>query len=312
MAAHLVAPELDNVRSVLAWSLEHDPESGLEVAAALEAFWVVREPTEGAAWLGRLLDAAANGDELLRAGGLLALAGTLDIFGDHDGAARHYAESLAIVERVGSLLQTATIHFRVAANLINRGDADGVAPAMLERSLEDARALGSRTLEAEALSYLSRCAWRDGEHDRAVELMGASATIVHDLGWTWWECGCEASLAEFERERGRLDAAESHARAALTLALALEDRMSAVFSVAELALQAVERGDAGTAGRLWGAIEAEEASAPIGQWPRVRGEVETKVLSVDGPEFKRAREEGRLLTLSAAADLPEPVPQTDP
>ena len=47
----LVAPELDNVRAVLEWALEHEPERGLELAAALEGFWLVREPYEGAARL---------------------------------------------------------------------------------------------------------------------------------------------------------------------------------------------------------------------------------------------------------------------
>ena len=43
----LVMPELDNVRDVLTWALENDPERGLELATSLEEFWVVREPDSG-------------------------------------------------------------------------------------------------------------------------------------------------------------------------------------------------------------------------------------------------------------------------
>ena len=52
---HLIAPELDNIRVALAWAVNRDAVQGLRLATALEAFWVVRDPTEGAAWLERLL-----------------------------------------------------------------------------------------------------------------------------------------------------------------------------------------------------------------------------------------------------------------
>lgn len=167
-------------------------------------------------------------------------------------------------------------------------------------------------LKLSVARFLSDLAWREGERDRAVERARASAAIAHELGWSWWESHTQLTLAEFERERERPVEAAGHGGSALTLALVLEDRMTAVFSVAELALQAAARGDAATAGRLWGAIEAEVASAPVGQWARNRDGIEAKVLGVDGPEFGRARDEGRLLTLSAAAELPELLPQTEP
>src|SRR4051812_14094668 len=51
----LVAPEIDNVRAALDWAAEHDPERGLALAASLEGFWLVREPSEGASRLEPLL-----------------------------------------------------------------------------------------------------------------------------------------------------------------------------------------------------------------------------------------------------------------
>jgi len=58
----LVAPEIDNVRAVLDWAAEHDPERGLTLAASLEGFWLVREPTEGASRLEPLLARAPDAE----------------------------------------------------------------------------------------------------------------------------------------------------------------------------------------------------------------------------------------------------------
>ena len=71
-----------------------------------------------------------------------------------------------------------------------------------------------------------------------------------------------------------------------------------------LAAEAAITGDASRAGRIWGAVEAEEEEAgPGGMWRQHRGEYATIVLSVAGKEFERARAHGRLLTLANAAGV---------
>src|SRR4029079_7031936 len=87
---HLIAPELDNIRVALAWAVNRDAVQGLRLATALEAFWVVRDPTEGAAWLERLLAAAVDAPPDLRANSCRALGGTFEIFGSFDRAAPFY------------------------------------------------------------------------------------------------------------------------------------------------------------------------------------------------------------------------------
>jgi hypothetical protein len=52
-----------------------------------------------------------------------------------------------------------------------------------------------------------------------------------------------------------------------------------------------------------GAIESEHASRPVRQWENDREELEALVLGADGPEFARARTEGRLLSIAEAAGL---------
>jgi hypothetical protein len=76
-----------------------------------------------------------------------------------------------------------------------------------------------------------------------------------------------------------------------------------VHTAAELAVIAAERGDAEQAGRLWGAIESEQASRPVARWENHREELEALVLRVDGPAFASARAEGCLLSIAEAAGL---------
>ena len=304
----LVAPEIDNVRAVLEWALEHDPERGLRLATWLEAFWVVRDPVEGALWLERLLSRSPEADPRLRATALRALGGTHDIFGEHQRAAPCYRQSLELFVSVRDETQAANVRARAAWNTVMRGEETAGWP-LLEDALDTFRRLGLRLQEGEVLGFLSRKARADGDLALAVELSLESAAIAQEVGWSWWEAGQLDNAATFERERGQLDAAEGHALRSLGLSLGLGDRQHVVFIGAELAIAAA-RGDDERAGRIWGAVESELATGPVGQWERHREETEALVLRVDGPAFARARAEGILLSIGEAAGLE--TAQTEP
>ena len=66
---------------------------------------------------------------------------------------------------------------------------------------------------------------------------------------------------------------------------------------------AAERGQLERAGRLWGAIEDEDAGAPLGGWRRHRDACEARIRQASGPEFDRGYAEGRELTLDDAVSL---------
>ncbi len=300
----LVAPEVDNIRALLDWAADHAPEHGLELTTALEAFWVVREPVEGAARLERFLQATLDAPQKLRADSLRALAGVLDIVGESERAAPHYRESLALFELLDDEPNAANLRFRVAANLTNQGEGEAAA-ASIEESLEEFRRLGLRVGEAQALGYLGVVAARRGELASAAELFAQSAMIAREVDWPWWEIFQHMSLADCERQRGRFAKAQTHANSALQLALDIGDRMSAVFAAAELACAAVAQDNATLAGRLWGAIESEEANAPIGQWAKERESYASLILSTTGPQFEQARQQGTLLSLSEASQSTE-------
>ena len=54
------------MRAALDWAQTNEPERGLALAAALEGFWLVREPMEGTSWLEPLLASATGAEPRLR------------------------------------------------------------------------------------------------------------------------------------------------------------------------------------------------------------------------------------------------------
>jgi predicted ATPase/class 3 adenylate cyclase len=298
----LVAPEIDNVRAVLEWAAEHDPERGLRLATWLESFWVVRDPAEGAGWLERLLARTPDAGRDLRANALRALGGALAIFGDHERAAPVFLLSLELFVSGGDEIEAAHLRLRVAANMVSRGEHAAAWP-LLEEALRESRELHNPVGECQALAFLAEKAHVDGDLAHATELALESAAIAHAVGWEWWEAGQLGNAASLERECGQLDAAEGHALRALELALGLADRMHVVFAAAELAIIAASRGDAQRSAQLWGAVEGEVSVGPVGQWEHYSEELEALVLRADGPAFAQARAEGSLLSIAEAAGL---------
>jgi hypothetical protein len=67
-------------------------------------------------------------------------------------------------------------------------------------------------------------------------------------------------------------------------------------------LTAAERGDVERAGRLWGAVEAEESRGPVGAWVRERARYEQRLRADDDPALERARGVGRALSIEEAVD----------
>ena len=65
---------------------------------------------------------------------------------------------------------------------------------------------------------------------------------------------------------------------------------------------AAARGQAERAGTLWGAVEGEAKRGRIGQWENERDEYAGHVFAVAGPEFERARADGRAMSLDEAVE----------
>jgi len=222
--------------------------------------------------------------------------------GDHERAAACYPTSLELSAATGNEVEAAHMRFRIAASMVLRGETAAAWP-LLEEVLQESRLLGNRLGECQALAYLAERPARQGDQACALEMTLESATIAHEVGWSWWEAGQLLGAATLERERGNLGAAEGHALRSLELGVGQGNRQHIVFSTAVLAIIAAERGDSARAGLLLGAVETEASAGRLGQWEGRAEEFEALVLRADGPVFQQARAEGRLLSIPQAAGL---------
>jgi predicted ATPase/class 3 adenylate cyclase/DNA-binding CsgD family transcriptional regulator len=292
----------DNVRAAIYWALSAGlEESGLQLAVALENFWVTRNPLEGMRFFSGLLQAARDVPTVLRARALRAFGSSNQVAGEIDRAEHLYEESLALFCALGDELGAAILRFRLGRIAVNRGDT-ARALSLLEGSLEVFRKLGSRRGETQALGSLGSVARIEGNTELAVNLFERSATMAAEIGRTWWEAGMCANLAELALEAGRPEEAATWARRTLALATVMGDRKLSVCALAYLACTAIAIGDSRRGGRLWGAVEAEETRGPLGAWRSERSNFEQRIMARWGTELEIGMREGRLLPLEVAVD----------
>ena len=300
--------EQNNVRAALAWARATGSIAlGLELAAAVEFFWVAHDPHEGMRWFAAFLEAPGVDavPPALRARGLWACGSSTDIAGKDADASRLYECSLAIFERLGDDRGRAELLHRLAIQAMRRGELER-ARDLVETSRElferDDDPWRRTWGELQASGTRGAIARDAGDDATARELIGRSALLARETSFDWWEGGMLAELAAVALRAGRLDEAEQRARASLAIADRVRDRAGRVFGVGLLACIAAERGQPRRAGRLWGAIEVEDAIAPLGGWRRHRQGCEARVLAVAGPDFEHARASGRELALDDAVE----------
>ncbi len=143
---------------------------------------------------------------------------------------------------------------------------------------------------------------------RAQEALSATSIRVRidaaeEIGFHWWHGTTLISAAEYAEQAGRIEDAERWAREALPAVVRIDNRMGAITALALLARVATRRDEPGRAGLLWGAVEAEEARAPVGGWWQVEREAFSgPVLAAASAQFDRARSEGVRLSLVQAVE----------
>ena len=144
--------------------------------------------------------------------------------------------------------------------------------------------------------------WREGNAERALELWEEGAARCEEVGFTWMQAHAVLAFADVANELGRTELAWVRGRGALRLSRECEDRQMTLFSLGLLAQLEAEAGRADRAGRLWGAIEAEESRGPVGHWDDDRDEVASAVV-MTSPEFEQGRSSGRSMSLDEAVEL---------
>jgi predicted ATPase/DNA-binding SARP family transcriptional activator len=297
----VVVAEEDNLRSALGWALgSGEVELGLRICIALKDYWVASHGAQGVQWIEAFRATGVQVPRDVRAASLLVQAYARWMSGGGQ-AMDLYEESLAEFEALGDEAGRAHVLDQMAFAATMAGDI-GRAQALGEESLAAHRRVGNPRGESQALGALARVASLRGEHQHAVELVKSSVTLAAETGYRWWQMAMVSNVGEYALDDGQLDVAEAACREALDLARRLDDPQIAVFMFAVLARIAIAEGRYVRAGLLWGALEAEEARAPHGEWLRQRDYYAGQVLPRADAGFEAGRAAGRALSLDAAID----------
>ena len=295
----LVLPEQANIRAALDWLVGVDEiELALQLAVALEQYWVITSPAEGARSLTELLERGEDIPPELRVRAIRALGGAIYIGGDFETGTRYVEQGLAEYRRLGDDWGVAHMLQRLALEAQRAGDFEQ-ARSLLEQSLSlDDSAFN----EVGALRVLGDLAFAEGRVEESIELLDRCAARAKEINWDWWQLNALAGAAEYMLMLGRPDEALPRVRDALVTARTLHDRQGLAYGLGLLAWVAAARGQAERAGTLWGAVEAEAERGRIGQWENERDEYAGHVFAAAGPEFERARADGRTMTSDEAVE----------
>ncbi len=298
----LAIAEQDNIRTALTWALATGSiRFALELATAVEQFWVTHDPREGMRWFATALERpeAADVPPDVRAHALRAYGSSLGIGGRYEDAERLFEQSLALFEQLGDDPGQAVLLHRLGLTAMWRGDLES-ARELVEASDEIHRRTNDRWGQAQTVGTLGAIARDVGHEEAARARVSESAALAREVGVPWWEAGMLAELSALALSAGELDEAETSARESLDVADRLRDRAGRVFGIGLLACVAAERGQPERAGRLWAVIEDEDAGAPLGGWRRHRASCETRIRAAASAEFERGYAVGRELTLEDA------------
>jgi predicted ATPase/class 3 adenylate cyclase len=299
----IVIPEAANLRSALEWAFESgEIDFGLDLLVALEQFWVFGYTEEGMRWFEAFLDRADESPPLLRARALRSFASCVHFAGDVDFAVRLCEQSLAEYERLENDHGRAVLMHRLSICALQRGDVEH-ACELAEWSLEIHRRLGNDKGACQPVCLLGALALQTGDRARGVALLEESAELAGRVRWRWWRAGTQSALADVAIADGREADARALLGEALDLALQVGDRVGLSWYLSQFALALAREGRTAEAGGLWGSVEAAAAFIPGGPWPRDFEALEREVLSLADAEFEHGRENGRELTLEAAAAL---------
>ena len=129
-----------------------------------------------------------------------------------------------------------------------------------------------------------------------------SAELAAGVRSRWTQSHSLLVAGEFALDMGRPSQAQQICIEGLAVARSIGYRQNIAFCLGLLAWAAADLGQSERAGRIWGAIEAEEANGPFGQWEAQRETFRSHALAAAGPGFERGLLEGRSLTFDEAIE----------
>jgi len=297
--------EHDNLRTALAWLLEHGrAEQTARLGSAIWLYWVVRgHAGEGQMWLERALASGRlTGSE--RANTLGAISLLLLAKGETGRMTDLVEEAITEASAAGD---EETLHFLFiqrgyAATF--RGDLDAAEEA-LQGVLAVLRDRGGRWGAAPVLNALAQVALSHGNFERAMEFLREGEDLsreTEDAFMLATNLNIQATISQLQCDEGRTEVVLGES---VALSSALRDSWTLVYGLVGLAGIAARRGEPERAARIFGAAEAmgEAASVTIA-FPPTRALYEQDLATVrarlDAQAFQASWAEGQAMTVQEA------------
>ncbi len=244
----------DEREQAFAWFLEHEPQQGLEMSAALLGYWGTSgQYGQGRRWAGALL-ARAPERTLARAKALYA-AGVLAFRqGETEQTRALTEESLAIARELGDPGAVVMALGGLARVGLREGDYPRVKE-LTHEGLEIARQQGDRTMRRLPLHCLAEATRLAGDYPGARALYLESLALNRDLGNDYMIPTELGNLGAVELHEGNLDAAQAYWEETVRLAHERGDLYALPYPIAGLGELAAARADWERAATLLAATE---------------------------------------------------------
>jgi predicted ATPase/class 3 adenylate cyclase len=285
----------EEIRAALDWSTTNDPPLAAEIVVALETYWV----TSGIDEALRRVEALLEDDAVpppLRARLLRLQGGQLLVRGEQRRGEESYQAALELFRELGDDDNVVALLARFSVNA-----GWGKTPDEARRLVDETRALnatvGNPIVEPQMLSTLADVARAEGDLETALELARESVAAATACDFELWMLWQRVWQLELEVELGLAADAERTGRAALELAMRLDDRLRARL-VLVLVARAELAADPWRAGMLWGAVsqaERDEPLVPFGAWLAENG---SPLTTCRDERFLAGAETGRLHTVA--------------
>ena len=224
-----IKAEYDNLRAALAWAIERQPHSGLEMAAALWVFWDIHGYfAEGLHWLKEFIhrcekpDFSSSSDDAVRAQALLAAAFLSTRCTEMQNSEDYCLQAKSLASAISDRRILAEI--AVFSGLVAfMRDNEAQAVQYWEESLALSQELHDDLLTGQITGYIAYLAMQRNDYLHSVELYEQSLALFQRIQNPREIAGVFYNLAEVALLQKDYASALSYAAQSMTLYQDLED-----------------------------------------------------------------------------------------
>ena len=247
------------MRGAIDWALDHDLELAFRLTIAMEQFWVMNDPFEGVRRLSVLVDCGAEIAPELRARALRCLGEATWVSGDLERGDELMERCRAEFERLGDPSGVAVLLHRLSVGAVAANDF-ARARQLLDECQAICRDRPDARLEADVAHKAGLGRARRGQPRARARAVRRGGEAVWRGRFRWMQANGPLTSPSFSHELGpRQTSPRNAGLEALRLSCGGLDRQFIVLRCPCSPGSAIADGRTGTRGRLWGAIEAEEA-----------------------------------------------------